>query len=106
MPASLSKAAMDSAQSSHFVTSVYIPYNELASAPVTLRVGNVPVTIVLTSSSICTVSVPSRFVIADSMSSGDRVLSVKANLGTPFIISYRGNECEVRLGRKITVTDR
>ena len=90
---------------------VYIPYQELAAAPVTLRVGQVPVTIVLASSSVCNVSIPPRFVIVDSMSTGKmgktdkNSISATVNLGTSFVLSYSGNECEVRLGRKITVTD-
>ena len=83
----------------------YIPYNELAASPVTLRVGAVPVTIVLTSSAGCTVSIPAKFIMTDSNSPNVRVISAHANLGTSFILSYNGSECEVRIGRKITVTD-
>jgi hypothetical protein len=36
---------------------------------------------------------------------GDPFISVQVKLGTSFILVYKGCECEVRLGRRITITD-
>jgi hypothetical protein len=41
----------------------------------------------------------------DSEFPKNSVISAQVNLGTSFIISYAGSDCEVRLGRRITVTD-
>jgi hypothetical protein len=110
---------------------IYIPYSELAVSPVTLRLGCVPVTLILTAVQSCTVSIPPTFCMVDSDSiSGsisdstsdsisdsisesmryklraENTISAQVNLGTSFIISYKGSEWEVRLGRIITVTDK
>ena len=93
--------------SNKLIYGIYIPYSDLAASPVTLHVGRVPVTLVLTSDKCCTISIPPSFIMADSESSSQHncAISAQANLGTSFILSYQGSECEVRLGRIITVTD-
>ncbi len=88
------------------VNYTYISYKELAAGPVNLRVGRVPVTVILTSSSVCTISIPPKFIMTDTDAPSERVISAHANLGTSFVLAYNGVECEVRIGRKITVTDR
>ncbi len=87
----------------------YVPYTMLERAPVCLVLGKVRLNIVLSSLKSCLISVPPSFRIRDSdnESNHDRsdVLSVTARLGTSFVVSYHGSECEVILGRKITITD-
>ena len=108
-------------------TRSYVPYTMLERAPVCLVLGKVRLNIVLSSLKSCLISVPPSFRIRDSdnESNHDRsdnsnslispdstqelgqdcVLSVTVRLGTSFVVSYHGSECEVILGRKITITD-
>jgi hypothetical protein len=92
-------------RSSHF----YIAYADLAASPVTFHFNCVPVTFTLTSQRSCTVSIPPAFKMKDSESLADMhdeyMISAQVNLGTSFILTYRGSECEVRLGRRITISD-
>ena len=83
---------------------VYVPYSTLEKFPVTLYFGKVSIHLVMTTPSTCLVSVPSRFRIADSDSPGTH-MSVIANLGTLFVVSYKERELEVRLGRRIIIHD-
>ena len=82
----------------------YVPYTTLAKSPVTLMFSKVPITLIMTHPHACLVSVPPRFVFTDSDAPG-RHISAPASLGTSFLVSYKGSECEVRLGRRITVLD-
>lgn len=82
----------------------YVPYAVLEKSPITLGFGKVPVHFVMTSPTTCLVSVPALFHIKDSDVPGKH-MSVTANLGTSFLLSYKGVECEVRLGRRITILD-
>ena len=87
-------------------TQYYIPFSSLESSPITLIFNSVPVTIVLLSSTSCLITVPSkRYFFVDSDSPNRQTVSACAALGTPFILAYHGEECEVRLGRRITVLD-
>jgi hypothetical protein len=82
----------------------FIPYSKLEASPITLRFGRVFIHLLLASSTTCLVAVPPMFRISDSDSPGSHV-SVLANLGSAFLVSYKGAECEVRLGRRITIFD-
>jgi hypothetical protein len=82
----------------------YVPYAVLEKSPITLRFGKVPIHLVQNSPSTCLISVSVLFLISDSDFPGKR-MSVTANLGTSFLLSYMGVECEVRLGRRITILD-
>ena len=84
--------------------SCYVPYAALEKSPITLEFGKVPVHLVLTSLSTCLVTVPTLFRITGSDFPGNH-MSATANMGTSFLISYKGVECEVRLGRRITILD-
>lgn len=85
----------------------YVPYTMLERSPVTLRLGKAPIHITLSSSHACLVSVSPLFLIKDSEneSESETVLSVVVKLGTSFLLTYNGDECEVRLGRRIMVKD-
>ena len=85
-------------------TQCYVPYDTLESSPVTLLLSEVPITLTMTHPHTCLVSVPPRFVFTDSEAPG-RHVSSPARLGTSFLVAYKGSECEVRLGRRITVLD-
>ncbi len=85
----------------------FVPYLRLALSPITLHLGKVPIHLVLTSPTTCLVSVPPRFSITDSAcaNGSGKLISVTTNIGTSFLVTYNGLECEVRLGRRITVLD-
>lgn len=83
----------------------YVPYTMLERSPVILQFGKVPLNITLSSLHACLVSVSPSFQIRDSEAPEEAVLSTTVNLGTSFLVSYNGKECEVRLGRRITVRD-
>ena len=91
----------------------YIPYTMLQRGSVCLMFGKVPLNITMSSLNSCLVSVPPSFRIKDSDRDFDMIsdeaenttLSAFVGLGTSFVVSYHGSECEVRLGRKITITD-
>lgn len=82
----------------------YVPYAVLEKSPITLRFGKVPVHLVLASPSTCLISVSVLYLISDSDFPGKH-MSVTANLGTSFLLSYMEEECELRLGRRIIVLD-
>ena len=82
----------------------YVPYSKLEQSPVTLHFGKLPIHMILASPSTCMVSVSSLFRITDTDSPGSH-MSVVVCLGTSFQISYKGMECEVRLGRRIVIQD-
>jgi hypothetical protein len=75
---------------------VCIPYSMLCVSPVTLLFGQVPVTLSLCDPYTCQLSVPSTHQLPEA---------AYARVGTAFVLEYKGLECEVRLGRRITVTD-
>jgi hypothetical protein len=83
----------------------YVPYTMLERAPVMLQFGRVPLTLTLSSLHACLVSVSPSYRIMDSDSPDEPCISSLVALGTSFVVAYRGEECEVRLGRKITVRD-
>ncbi len=83
----------------------YVPYTMLERASVILQFGKVPLNLTLSSLHACLVSVSPSYRIRDSDSPDTPGLSALVALGTSFIVSYQGDECEVRLGRKITVRD-
>ncbi len=82
----------------------FVPLAVLERSPVTLQFGSVPITLVLATPHACLVSVPSQFIFTDSDSPGKHI-STLVSLGTSFIVAYKGLECEVRLGRRITILD-
>jgi hypothetical protein len=82
----------------------FLPLSTLEKSPVTLQFGAVPITVVLANHHACLISVPSHFIFTDSDAPG-RHISTQVGLGTSFVVSYKGQECEVRLGRRITVLD-
>jgi hypothetical protein len=83
----------------------YVPLSELEKGPVTLHFRKVPISLVMTSLNTCLVSVPPMYRIEDSDAPAP-CISATVNLGTSFLIWYEGVECEVRIGRRITVSDR
>lgn len=83
----------------------YIPYTMLEMASVVLQFGPVPINLTLSSLHACLVSVSPSYRIRDSDDPDTPGISALVNLGTSFVVSYHGEECEVRLGRKITVRD-
>jgi hypothetical protein len=83
----------------------YVPYTMLQRGPVILQLGRITITLTLSSANCCLVSVPPSFYFTDSESPNTSMISTHVNLGTSFLVSYRGEECEVRLGRRITVRD-
>ncbi len=83
----------------------YVPYTMLERSPVTLQLGKASVHLTLSSEHSCLVSVSPLFRIKDSDAPGETALSVFVKLGTSFLTTYNGDECEVRLGRRITVRD-
>jgi hypothetical protein len=102
MPRGMDNSIYTTNTTSITVSPCYVPYSKLESSPMTLYFGKVPIHLVLASPSTCLVSVPSQFRISDSDMPGAH-MTVIANLGTSFIVSYKGDECEVRLGRRITI---
>ena len=88
----------------------YVPYSMLQRSPVVLKLGSIPLYITLSSLNSCLISVPAAYRIRDSDSisehqSDAHVVSAQVGLGTSFLVTYRGEECEVRLGRRIMVRD-
>lgn len=83
----------------------YVPYTMLERAPVVLQLGSIPINLNLYSLQACLVSVSPAYRIKDSDSPDTPAISSIVNLGTSFVVTYQGEECEVRLGRKITVRD-
>ncbi len=83
----------------------YVPYTMLERTSVVLQFGKVPLTLTLSTLSACMVSVSNMHRIKDSDSPTELGISALVDVGTSFLLSYRGMECEVRLGRKITVRD-
>ena len=81
----------------------YVPLSELEKAPVTLHFRKVPISLVMSSLHTCLVSVPPIYRIEDSDSSTP-CISATVNLGTSFLVWYDGFECEVRVGRRITIS--
>ena len=73
----------------------FIPYSMLRASAVTLQFGQVPVTFSLSDEHTCRLSVPPSYALPVDSS---------VRVGTALVLEYRGVECEVRLGRKITVT--
>ncbi len=74
----------------------FIPYSTLQASAVTVHFGQVPVTFSLSDPHTCAVSVPSLYTLPEDC---------MARVGTSIILEYRGVEWEVRLGRRITVTE-
>ena len=74
----------------------FIPYSTLQASAVTVHFRQVPVTFSLSDPHTCAVSVPPLYMLA-----GD----CTARVGTSVVLEYRGRECEVRLGRRITITE-
>ena len=84
----------------------YVPYSMLQRSPVVLKLGSIPLYITLSSLNSCLISVPAAYRIRDSEHQSDaHVVSAQVGLGTSFLVTYRGEECEVRLGRRIMVRD-
>ena len=83
----------------------YVPYTMLERSDVTLQLGGATLHLTLLSKRSCMVYVPPLFLIMDSYAPGEIGLSVCVKVGTSFAVMYNGNECEVRLGRRITVRD-
>ena len=52
----------------------------------------------------CTLTLPPAFLVKDT-DSGDTRRSLRARLGTPFLLEYAGRECEVRVERRFIVRD-
>jgi hypothetical protein len=75
---------------------VCIPYAKLCASPVTIHFGQIPVTLSLCDPVTCHLSVPSTHLLPEA---------AYVRVGTSFVLEYKGLECEVRLGRRIMVTD-
>jgi hypothetical protein len=74
----------------------FIPYSTLLASAVTVHFGQVPVTFSLSDPRTCALSVPPLYKLPEDCT---------ARVGTSVVLEYRGFECEVRLGRRITVTE-
>ena len=84
---------------------VYIPYAMLHASPITFHFADIPVTIKLCDAETSILSVDGAFKLTDASNCiANPVHLVKA--GSAFVLEYKGLECEVRLGRRITVLER
>ena len=82
----------------------YIPYAMLHASPITFHFANIPVTLTLCDTETSLLSVAGRFKLTDSCNRIPNPTHL-VKMGTSFVLEYRGLECEVRLGRRITVLD-
>ncbi len=53
----------------------------------------------------CWISVSDNFTIQDPLPRGDVFHACRVPVGASFWVQYRGSECEVRVGRRISVRD-
>ena len=82
----------------------YIPYAMLHASPITFHFAGIPVTLRLCDAETSLLSVAGRFKLMDACNCIPNPTHL-VKTGTAFILEYRGRECEVRLGRRITVLE-
>ena len=82
----------------------HIPYDKLTGNFGCLLFGAVPYTVHLCPSDPerhCVLTLPEKFRVVDSPLKS----ALRVPLGGSFVLEYRGQECEVRVGRRILVRD-
>jgi len=79
---------------------VYIPSHPCT----TLLFGKILVSAHPTSDSFVCIEFPNSFVIQDP-ETGFIGRTVRAKMGSSFLLEYNGQECEIKLGRKFKVFD-
>jgi hypothetical protein len=72
-----------------------IPFSALPAAVLLFR--KVPLSVRLCEDGLCEIAVGRSYCIAPTCR--------KISVGTSFVVQYQGRECEVRVGRRITVLD-
>ena len=91
----------------HQATAIFIPYHRLSveATPLRLCDGMVEATIQLESSGgdLCQVVLPPSLKFCIDGAHSTRILA--ARTGTAFEIEYNGTVSEIRIGRRIIVTD-
>ena len=83
---------------------IYIPYATLHASPITFYFFSIPVTLRLCDADTSLLSVANEFKLLDACNCLPNPMHL-VKVGTAFVLEYKGHECEVRLGRRITVLD-
>lgn len=82
----------------------HIPCPSQAGPMHALLFGKIPLTVDLTEEGHCSLTLAPAFLVRDqdTLQTGT---SLVARPGTSFVLQYSGRECEVRVGRRIFVSD-
>lgn len=85
---------------------VFIPCPSQAGQSISMLFGRVPITtrVCPHDPGHCTLTLPPQFTLKDP-DTGGAGPGVRLGLGSSVVFQYAGQECEVRVGRRITVTD-
>ncbi len=86
----------------------YVPYAMLHTSPVIIYFCQIPITLRLTGQHTATVSVPAAFRLLQADSEEFKFQHTQTqtvSAGTCFTLEYKGEECEVRVGRRIMAVD-
>ena len=83
---------------------LHIPYSELAGSCSGLLFGTVPYTAHLTDPHHCTLTLSEKYLILASCRASP-VPCILVPVGSSFCVEYRGQVCDVRVGKRIVVTD-
>ena len=86
----------------------YVPYAMLHTSPVIIFFCQIPITISLVEQETAVVYVPAAFRLlqADCVESERQHTQTQTvRAGTCFTLEYKGEECEVRVGRRIVAVD-
>lgn len=86
----------------------FIPFSGLQEGFTIRLFGAVPLTAracEMDPCNFCWISVSDGFTIQDPLPRGDLSHACRVPVGSSFWVQYRDSECEVRIGRRISVQD-